>query len=178
METLQVLGQMFLENWGGIACLVVGVILVGIEIFLPGFGVLGISGIILTIIGIILVTDSALSALLLILVILAVLGILIALAMRSAKKGRIARSSLILQEELDKESGFSSSQDMNYFIGHEGVTLTDLRPSGIADFDGVKLDVVTEGGFLEKDIKVRVINVEGRRIVVRKQYEHYAQSAQ
>ena len=169
MDTLQVLGQLFMENWIGILCLVFGVALIGTEIFLPGFGVLGISGIVLTTVGIILVTDSALSALILILVILAILGMLIALAMRSAKKGRLARSALILHEELDKESGFSSAQDMEYFIGREGTAITDLRPAGLADFDGVKLDVVTEGGFLEKATNVRVINVEGRRIVVRKQ---------
>ncbi len=168
METLQALGQLFLTNWLGILCLVVGIVLIGIEIFLPGFGVPGISGIVMTTIGIIILTDSPITALMLILVILAILGILIAIAIRSAKKGRIAESPLILKEELDKESGFSSAGDMAYFIGHSGVAATDLRPAGIADFDGVKLDVVTEGNFLEKGSAIKVISVEGRRIVVRK----------
>lgn len=168
METLQAFVQLFLANWPGILCLVIGVVLIGIEIFLPGFGIPGISGIVLTTIGIVILTDSPLTALILILAILAILGILIAIAIRSAKQGRIAKSSLILKDELDKESGFSSAGDMEYFIGHSGVAVTDLRPAGIADFDGVKLDVVTEGNFLEKGSALVVISVEGRRIVVRK----------
>ncbi|MGI5899831.1 MAG: NfeD family protein [Christensenellales bacterium] len=168
METLQAIVQLFLANWPGILCLIVGIVLIGIEIFLPGFGIPGITGIVLTTIGIIILTDSPLTALVLILAILAILGILIAIAIRSAKKGRIAESPLILKEELDKESGFSSASDMEYFVGRSGVAATDLRPSGIADFDGVKLDVVTEGSFLEKGSTLVIISVEGRRIVVRR----------
>ena len=41
-----------------------------------------------------------------------------------------------------------------------------LRPAGIADIDGVKLDVVTQGEFIAKGTQIRVIKVEGRRIVV------------
>ena len=44
---------------------------------------------------------------------------------------------------------------------------TVLRPAGTADFEGVKLDVVTEGEFIEKGRPLEVIRVEGRRIVVR-----------
>jgi membrane-bound ClpP family serine protease len=123
---------------------------------------------ILVIIGIILGASSLLEALVLILVTLAVLGVLVAIAMRSATKGRLAKSPLILKEELDKASGFSSARDMEYFIGREGVALTPLRPAGLADFDGVKLDVVSESGFIEKDTRIMVIDLEGRRISVRK----------
>ena len=168
METLQLLGAILMQNWLGIVCLLIGITLIGIEIFMPGFGVLGISGIILTVIGIIMTTDSILAALVMILIILAILGILIALAIRSARKGKLANSPLILNEELDRESGFSSAKDMDFFIGHDGMTLTDLRPAGIGDFDGVKLDIVSDGGFIEKDTSIKIINVEGRRIVVRR----------
>lgn len=168
MEVLQFLGAVFAAHWLGILLLVVGIALIGVEIFMPGFGVFGISGIVLTVIGIILTTDSFLAALVLILVILAILGILIALAIRSARKGKISQSPLILKDELDKESGYSSTKDMEFFIGREGTALTDLRPAGMCDFDGVKLDVVSEGDFIKRDSQVKIINVEGRRIVVKK----------
>ncbi|WML34888.1 NfeD family protein [Clostridium sp. OS1-26] len=48
-----------------------------------------------------------------------------------------------------------------------GTTLTILRPAGIADVNGIKLDVVSEGEFISKDRKIEIIKVEGRRIVVR-----------
>lgn len=56
---------------------------------------------------------------------------------------------------------------MQYFLDKKGTTLTVLRPAGTVDFDGVKLDVVSEGDFIPKDTEVKVIKVEGRRIVVR-----------
>ena len=52
-------------------------------------------------------------------------------------------------------------------MGRQGRTTSVLRPAGIADFDGVRLNVVTEGGFLEGGQMVEIIRVEGKRIVVR-----------
>lgn len=147
-------------------CLVVGIILVAIEIFIPGFGLPGIAGILLLIVGVVLGASSLLEALVLILIILVILGLLTAIAMRSYTKGRLSRTPLVLHTELDHEAGFSSTKDMEYFIGRKGVTLTPLRPAGIADFDGVKLDVVSDSAFVEKGTPIQVTNVEGRRIVV------------
>lgn len=48
-----------------------------------------------------------------------------------------------------------------------GVALTQLRPSGTARINGQRVDVVTEGGLIEKDTAVKVVAVEGSRIVVR-----------
>ena len=48
-----------------------------------------------------------------------------------------------------------------------GVALTQLRPSGTASINGQRLDVVTEGGLIERGTAVKVVAVEGARIVVR-----------
>ena len=56
---------------------------------------------------------------------------------------------------------------MQVLVGRRGLTSSVLRPAGIADFDGVRLNVVTEGGFIEKDVSVEIVRVEGTRIVVR-----------
>ncbi|MBQ4637148.1 MAG: hypothetical protein IJB92_00275 [Clostridia bacterium] len=149
-------------------CLVCGVALVGLEFFLPGFGLPGISGIILIIVGIFLGASSVLEAVILIIIVLAILGVLVAIALKSATNGRMAKSNLILSDELDRESGFSSVSDLEYFMGREGEVMTTLRPAGMADFDGVKLDVVSEAEYIDKGEKVRVIAVEGRKILVRK----------
>lgn len=42
-----------------------------------------------------------------------------------------------------------------------------LRPSGIGDFDGVRLNVVTEGEFIENGVAIRIARVEGGKIVVK-----------
>lgn len=52
-------------------------------------------------------------------------------------------------------------------IGKVGVTFTPLRPAGTVIIDDERLDVVSEGSFTEKDKKVKVVKVEGSRIVVR-----------
>lgn len=52
-------------------------------------------------------------------------------------------------------------------VGHEGKTLSVLRPSGIGDFDGVRLNVVTEGEFIENGTPIRIVRVEGGKIVVK-----------
>ncbi|MFR5795923.1 MAG: NfeD family protein [Christensenellales bacterium] len=72
------------------------------------------------------------------------------------------------------KSSFSASerraaqqQDMQVFVGHEGKTLSVLRPSGIGDFDGVRLNVVTEGEFIENGTPIRIVRVEGGKIVVK-----------
>ena len=49
-----------------------------------------------------------------------------------------------------------------------GTALTQLRPSGIANINGQRVDVVTEGGLIERGTAVKVVAVEGARIVVRK----------
>ena len=99
----------------------------------------------------------------LLLVIIAVLAVLVSWLLRSAAKGDVAKSKLFLhqKEELREQ------QDMQVLVGHEGRTLSVLRPSGIGDFDGVRLNVVTEGEFIENGVAIRIARVEGGKIVVK-----------
>ncbi|GAE90250.1 NfeD family protein [Acetivibrio straminisolvens] len=104
--------------------------------------------------------------LILLAIILVVLGIALAIILRSASRGRLAK--LVLTDSLEKEKGFEGTEDFTSFLDKEGVALTALRPAGTAEFNGVKLDVVSEFDLIEKDSRVKIIKVEGRRIVVRK----------
>ena len=65
--------------------------------------------------------------------------------------------------------GYSSFSQELYvdLIGKEGVSLTILRPAGMVRVDGRKYSAVTGGEFIEKDIPVKVVKVEGSRVVVR-----------
>ena len=56
---------------------------------------------------------------------------------------------------------------MKGYLGKIGIVVATCRPAGMADFDGVKLDVVTRGEYIEKGAMVDVIEVEGNRIVVK-----------
>ena len=52
-------------------------------------------------------------------------------------------------------------------VDQTGVALTNLRPSGTALINGHRVDVVTEGGLIERGAAVKVVAIEGMRTVVR-----------
>ena len=56
---------------------------------------------------------------------------------------------------------------MQVFLGKEGVTSTILRPTGMAEFDGVKLNVLSDGDFINPGVKVKIVRVDGSRVVVK-----------
>ena len=154
-----------------VICFLVGVALLVAEVFMPGFGIAGISGIVLEIISIVLtyLKYGGLASLGLTVVILAVIGISISVSLRSATRGRLSKSPIILHQAETSAEGYNATTDMEVFLGKEGQTVTVLRPTGMAEFDGVKLNVVSDGEYIPKGTHVRVDRVEGVRVVVRRQ---------
>ena len=162
--------DMILQNLPILICFVFGLGLLIVEVFMPGFGLPGVSGIALEIVSIVLtyMRHGGLAALGMTLIILACVAAAISIALRSVNKGRLSKSPVILTETESASEGYVTSKDMEIFLGREGKTKTVLRPSGMAEFDGVKLDVVADGEYIPKDTLVRVDHVEGARIVVRR----------
>lgn len=152
-----------------IVCFVAGIALMVIEAFVPGFGLPGISGIALEVIAVVLMwtNHGPVAALGLTVIILALIALAISVSLRSATRGKLSKSKLILQQRESNEDGYRAQEDMQVFLGREGVTTTVLRPIGMATFDGVKLNVVSEGEFVPAQTQVRIVRVEGSRIVVR-----------
>ena len=145
-------------------CLMLGAALMIVEVFLPGFGLPGVSGIVLIGAGTVIIwlKAGALTALATLLVVIAVLAVLISYMMRRATEGG-AHARIFLREKEELRSG----EDMQVLLGKQGRTTSVLRPAGIGDFDGVRLNVVTEGSFIERDRPIEIVNVDGARIVVR-----------
>lgn len=149
-----------------IVMLLVGFVLVVIEMYIPGFGVPGIAGILLLIGGVILAKPSPLGALIMVLAIVALLCIALSICLHSAAAGRLSKSRFVLHDVATKAETEEAS-DMAYFVGRTGETRTVLRPAGMAEFDGVKLNVVSDGEYIASGTKIVVDRVEGNRIVVR-----------
>ena len=145
-------------------CLMLGAALMIVEVFLPGFGLPGVSGIVLIGAGTVIIwlKAGALTALATLLVVIAVLAVLISYMMRRATEGGV-HARIFLREKEELRSG----EDMQVLLGKQGRTTSVLRPAGIGDFDGVRLNVVTEGSFIERDRPIEIVNVDGARIVVR-----------
>lgn len=73
-----------------------------------------------------------------------------------------------LDESLKQtEQHQNSSELIHKFSGKMGITKSPLRPAGIATIEGIRLDVVSQGGFIPAKTEIEVVKVEGRRIVVK-----------
>ncbi|NMB33201.1 MAG: hypothetical protein GX992_03025, partial [Clostridium sp.] len=99
-------------------------------------------------------------------IILLILGIIILISVFTIKRGHRS-DTLVLTSSLDRESGYHGTEDLSNFAGKEGIALTALRPSGTMGIGNQKIDVVSEFGFIGIGTKIKIIDVKGRRIVVR-----------
>jgi membrane-bound serine protease (ClpP class) len=73
---------------------------------------------------------------------------------------------LFLKQGMPQAEGYISAAMRADLMGKDGVALTDLRPAGTATIAGERVDVVTEGEYLNQGSAVRVIRSEGYRLVV------------
>lgn len=162
--------EFFAANLPIVICFLIGVALLVAEVFMPGFGVAGISGIVLEIISIVLtyLKYGGLAGLGLTVVILAVVGITVSVSLRSVTRGRLSKSPLILKNQETTAEGYIATAALDVFIGKEGVAATVLRPAGIAEVNGIKLNVVSDGEYIPQGTPVRVESVDGARMVVRR----------
>lgn len=155
-----------LAGYETIVMFVLGVGLIIAEFFVPG-GILGILGTGSIIVSVFLAAENVkhMAMSILIAIVIATLGSIIMVKV-FGKKMKFWRK-LILTDATTTESGYVSNQNRLELIGVEGYTLTDLRPAGTVVVDDERIDVVSEGGFIAKNVKVKVVKAEGSRIVVR-----------
>ena len=152
-----------------IICFVIGIGLLILEAFMPGFGAPGITGVVLEVITLVMTwfEHGPVATLAMLLIVLLVLAIAISTSLRSFTSGRLSKSALVHSETESNEDGYRSTQDLAVFMDKEGVASTVLRPAGIADFEGVRLNVSSEGDYIPAGTKVRIIKIEGARILVK-----------
>ncbi len=158
-----------LAGWEELLLAATGVLLVALEVFVfPGFGVAGVLGIAALVagLGFTLVGEGASWAALggavgrvaLSLLIAAGAGLALLRVFPRLPFGR----RLVLATELP-----AAPEDRRW-LGARGVTRSPLRPAGIAEIDGERVDVVSEGDLIDAGEPVEVVRVEGNRVVVRR----------
>ena len=145
---------------------IIAVIFIFVELFLPGgvFGILGVIGFAASIV--FAFREYGMWGFWISLGELLVASVIIMIGLKRFPRSR-AGKMLILGRSLDKNLGYSGTDDLEKYIGKQGVSATHLRPAGIATIDSDRLDVVTEGEFIDKGKELTVVAVEGNRIVVR-----------
>ncbi|WP_052342834.1 NfeD family protein [Bacillus sp. EB01] len=155
-----------LAGFGTLALFIAGIVLIFLEFFLPGAiaGTLGIAALVGSLflagentfqMGVSLVISIFFSIVFFILLV------------KVFHKKMALFNSMVLFDTARKEDGYVSNINRTDLLGSEGTALTVLRPSGTAVFNNERVDVVTEGSFIAKGATVKVIEVEGPRVVVR-----------
>lgn len=155
-----------LVRWEVLGLFIVGVVLIGVELATPGgvlAGTIGV-GAIFTSMFFALGADTFAALALIAAVIVA--GLVFALFAKYFPTSKLWER-LVLKTATTTEEGFVSTEGYQQFLGKPGRATTLLRPAGTAEIDGVRLDVVSEGMFINPGTKIVVVKVEGNRIVVR-----------
>jgi membrane-bound serine protease (ClpP class) len=163
-----------LAGWEELLLVAIGVVLLLLELFvIPGFGVAGLLGIVALMGGLTLSVIGAGATMETIIhalgrVALSVLGALLGsvLLLRLLPHLPYARS-LVLETGLGSGVGYASAPERDRrWLGKQGTTRGPLRPAGIAEIEGERVDVIAQGEYIEGDVLIEVVNVEGNRIVV------------
>ncbi len=159
--------QAGLAGFGTIALFAIGILLIFLEFFLPGAisGTLGLAALIASLF---LAGENPLSIGISIFISIGISVALLFLMIKVLGKKMVLFNRMILFDTAKNEDGYVSNVNRTDLLGKEGIALTVLRPSGTAVINNERLDVVTEGDFIDQNTKISVIKVEGVRIVVRK----------
>ncbi len=143
-----------------VGVLALGFILLFLEIFVPG-GVLGVIGGLLTIYACYLAFDLSAawgSGAVLLSVVVAVT------VLRLVAHSRVGKRLVL--GDVGASDWKAAEAALAELVGREGRTLTPLRPAGLVEIDGRRVDVVADSEFLGAGVAVRVVEVEGNRVVV------------
>ena len=172
------------ENWE-MVIFILGIILIALEVFvIPGFGIAGISGIIMVIAGLVLsMVDNiifefefhgteALTTVLKSFVIVSIsilFSFILSLYLSKKVLTSQAFSWIVLNSTQKKEDGFIAVESkQKELIGKTGIASTDLRPSGKVEINDEYYDAKSEIGFIDKGQKVKVIDYRSGQIYVMK----------
>jgi len=144
-----------------ILLIIIGILLLIAEIFIPSFGITGGIGIVAILAGVIMTTNTIADGVVMFLVVLLVAIVLMYLAYKfiASKKSPLIQKALLNEEIL--------KSDLSLLIGKSGTAITALRPTGKGNFDGLELDVLTKGGFIQKGSNIMISEVEGKKIFVK-----------
>jgi membrane-bound serine protease (ClpP class) len=164
-----------LAGWEELLLVSVGVLLLALEVFVfPGTTVAGIAGVVALVAGLGMSLVGAGATVSVIITVLGRVAMSILLSMAGAFAlfrvlphlpfGR----RLVLDTDMQAATGYVSTPESDrQWLGRTGAALSPLRPAGLAEIDGARVDVVSDGGFIDAGTPIEVTRVDGNRIVVR-----------
>lgn len=150
-----------------IALILVGLLLIAVEVYLvPGFNVVGILGflVVLFSIGHVFIETGWAGGMVTLIGTAALGGGLFYWMWQS---GAWDRFVLATNLRSDETLAVRESEHRARYLGKTGVAMTPLRPTGVAEIEGERIEVVTEGEFIASGSRVRVVAMDRRRFFVR-----------
>jgi membrane-bound serine protease (ClpP class) len=165
-----------LAGWEELLLVGAGLLLLAVELFVtPGFGVTGILGMVAVLggLGLSLVGAGARWEVIVTAIGQVAVSLLVAIAVSLALLRVLPRlpfgRRLVLETELTAREGFAAAPETDRaWLGKRGTAASTLRPAGIGDIEGERVDVVSDGEFIDAGEPITVVRVDGNRIVVRR----------
>lgn len=171
MEFVEIFSQM---GWIAATLICVGMLFCVIEIFVPGFGFFGISGIFLIVAGAIVRIFNGLNAtqsLMLILILLGFVALVIFILIFTAKNGYLRWTGLFETKPSIATNYNQATRELRKLVGKFGKTVTDLNLGGKAKIKGKIYNVLSINSFIPTGKNIKVIEIKDNQIMVRKFFE-------
>ena len=153
-------------SWLEVLLFILGMGLLILEVFVPGFGLFGIAGILSMLASFYFVLGGNVSALNWLAVSIVAALAIFALLIKYLPSNP-AWNLFVLKDKQENSEGYSVTPDMTQYAGKAGVAVTTLRPAGIGLVDCVRIDVVTFGDYIDAGTNIVVVRVEGSKIFVK-----------
>ena len=171
MEFTQIFTEM---SWIAIVLLAIGVIFTFVEMFIPGYGFFGITGIIATVAGVIVRICQGLNIVQILTLILLVIGFYVIAVMFmvfSAQYGILGKTGLFERRStLDKDYN-KTERELKRLVGRNGKTISALNLGGQAKIRGKIYDVISISSYIEPNANIKVVEIKDDCIMVRKWFE-------
>ncbi len=171
MEFVEIFTEM---SWISALLLSVGLIFIIVEVFVPGFGFFGISGIVAVIAGIIVRICQGLNLTQSLTLILLVLGFFIVafvFMIYSARFGILGRTGLFETRSTISKDYNKTDKELKKLVGKSGRALGVLNLGGKAKINGKIYDVVSINSYIEEGAHIKVVEIKDNTIMVRKWFE-------
>ena len=143
-------------------------VLIVAEVFIPSGGVLSICALACVAGGVVIFfKHSAAAGWIGVVAAIVMVPTLLVVAYRLLPKTRFGRQVILAPPVRERGDAISDTEELGKLLGRAGHVQTPLRPVGMCEFDGRKVECVAESGYVPKDKKIKVIRVEGTQVTVR-----------
>lgn len=143
-------------------------VLIAAEVFIPSGGLLGLGAVVSLLMGVVIFFQhSALAGWIGVVVALVMVPSLLVAAYKILPRTRFGKQVILAPPVRQRGDAISDASELSTLMGRVGRVLTTMRPVGMCDFDGRRVECVAESGYVPRDKMVKVIHVDGTQVTVR-----------